>query len=417
MIIEIRAKNCYAFNEQITFSMKADMRNKKFASNVHKEQNFNVLKTAGIYGPNNSGKTCLVKCIRDIKNVLLNKGNSLYHNFFNESDLCELGVTFLSAGRKFSYDFKYAFTKKEYLFESFKEILKDQYGNEKEVSWLKRDSINGEYECDDENLKNMMSVMTNNNILVHLIDTSKFEKLDEMKRLLTSFAEKIDIITMNNIPMEHTIELMKNKNNKQEKVVEFIKNADLYMDNFEYVEMDKILFDIAKDEGIPDEKVLSIPEESLDKIRLVSTYKGFPVPSLLFDSTGTKKMAALASYVIDALEDGRILVIDELDSSLHFKLTRAIVSMFNNELNNDSQLIFTVHDINLMDCKRLFRKEQIWFVDKDDNGVYVYSLADFTAEDGVRDTSDIIEKYRRGAFAALPEPELINTLLSIKENN
>lgn len=155
----------------------------------------------------------------------------------------------------------------------------------------------------------------------------------------------------------------------------------------------------------------------MDKIRLVSTYKGVPVPSLLFDSTGTKKMAALASYVIDALEDGRILVIDELDSSLHFKLTRAIVSMFNNELNNDSQLIFTVHDINLMDCKRLFRKEQIWFVDKDDAGVYVYSLADFTAEDGVRDTSDIIEKYRRGAFAALPEPELINTLLSIKENN
>lgn len=69
-----------------------------------------------------------------------------------------------------------------------------------------------------------------------------------------------------------------------------------------------------------------------------------------------------------------------------------------------------------MDCKRLFRKEQIWFVDKDKNGVYVYSLADFTAENGVRDTSDIIEKYRKGAFAALPEPDLINSLLSIKGN-
>ena len=84
--------------------------------------------------------------------------------------------------------------------------------------------------------------------------------------------------------------------------------------------------------------------------------------------------------------------------------------------NNDAQMIFTVHDVNLMDCKRLFRKEQIWFVDKDNDGVYVYSLADFTAEDGVRDTSDIIEKYRRGAFAALPEPDLINSLLSIKGN-
>jgi AAA15 family ATPase/GTPase len=119
--------------------------------------------------------------------------------------------------------------------------------------------------------------------------------------------------------------------------------------------------------------------------------------------------------VIEALEKGRVLVIDELDSSLHFSLTRAIAALFNNELNNNAQLIFTVHDVSLLDCKRLFRKEQIWFVNKDDDGVSLYSLAEFTARDGVRDTSDIIEKYRKGAFAALPEPELINTLLNIKE--
>ena len=51
--------------------MKADMRNKKFASNVHKDNGFNVLKVAGIYGPNNSGKTCLVKCIRAIMKMIL----------------------------------------------------------------------------------------------------------------------------------------------------------------------------------------------------------------------------------------------------------------------------------------------------------------------------------------------------------
>ena len=147
---------------------------------------------------------------------------------------------------------------------------------------------------------------------------------------------------MNNIPMQHTIELMKNKNRLQEKIVDFIKNADLYMDNFEYV--------------------------------------------------------------------------DELDSSIHFKLTRAIVAMFNNELNTNAQMIFTVHDINLMDCKRMFRKEQIWFVHKDADGVYVYSLAGFTAQQGVRDTTDIMEKYRKGALGALPDPELINSLLSIKGN-
>ena len=116
------------------------------------------------------------------------------------------------------------------------------------------------------------------------------------------------------------------------------------------------------------------------------------------------------------MEQGRILVVDELDSSIHFKLTRAIVAMFNNELNTDAQLIFTVHDINLMDCKRMFRKEQIWFVHKDKDGVYVYSLADFTAQQGVRDTSDVMEKYRKGVFGAIPAPELINSLLSIKDD-
>ena len=62
----------------------------------------------------------------------------------------------------------------------------------------------------------------------------------------------------------------------------------------------------------------------------------------------------------------------------------------------------------------MFRKEQIWFVHKDENGAYVYSLADFTAQQGVRDTSDIMEKYRKGALGALPDPELINSLLAIR---
>lgn len=416
MIIEIRAKNCFVFDEQISFSMKADMRNKKFASNVHKENHFNILKTVGIYGPNNAGKTCLVKCIRAIRQILLNKKNDLTPNIFTGNTVCDLGITFLASGRKFSYDFKYDAEKEEFLYERFAEILKDQYGNEKEVFWLVKDAIQEQYSCVDVDAAQMMPLMAKNNLLCYLIDTSKFKHLEEMKQIIVAFAGKIDIINMNNIPMKHTIELMKNQNQLQEKVVGFIRNADLYMDNFEYVSMDKIKLK-AEDEGEkPEEKVLELPETIMDQIRLVSTYKGVAVPSMLFDSTGTKKIAALASYVIEGLEQGRILVVDELDSSIHFKLTRAIVAMFNNELNTSAQMIFTVHDINLMDCKKMFRKEQIWFVHKDKDGVYVYSLADFTAQQGVRDTTDVMEKYRKGALGALPDPEIINSLLSIKGN-
>ena len=416
MLIELRAKNCFSFSDEIRFSTKADMRNKKFSSNVHTENNFNILKTVGIYGPNNAGKTCLVKCIRSAKNILLNQKPRIMPNIFQESTICQLGITFLEEGREFSYDFWYDDKKEEYPYEKFAEITKDQYGNEKETVWLLKDIINGNCQYGDEDLLKMMPLISQSNLLFYLVDSSKFQQLAEMKRIVTKFASRIDIVNMNNIPLKRTINLMKNQNDLQRKVVEFIKNSDLYMDDFEYVDMDKIRVKMDSDEEKPEEKALDIPEQIMDQIRLVSVYRGVAVPSVLFDSTGTKKIAALASYIIEGIEQGRILVVDELDSSIHFKLTRAIVAMFNNELNTNSQMIFTVHDINLMDCKKMFRKEQIWFVHKDNTGIYVYSLAEFTAQQGVRDTTDIMEKYRKGVLGALPDPELIRSLLSLKGN-
>lgn len=416
MLIELRAKNCFSFSNEIRFSTKADMRNKKFSSNVHTENNFNILKTVGIYGPNNVGKTCLVKCIRSAKNILLNQKPRIMPNIFQESTICQLGITFLEEGREFSYDFWYDDKREEYPYEKFAEITRDQYGNEKETVWLLKDIINGNCQYGDEDLLKMMPLISQSNLLFYLVDSSKFQQLAEMKRIVTKFASRIDIVNMNNIPLKRTINLMKNQNDLQRKIVEFIKNSDLYMDDFEYVDMDKIRVEMDYDEEKPEEKALDIPEQIMDQIRLVSVYRGVAVPSVLFDSTGTKKIAALASYIIEGIEQGRILVVDELDSSIHFKLTRAIVAMFNNELNTSAQMIFTVHDINLMDCKKMFRKEQIWFVHKDDTGIYVYSLAEFTAQQGVRDTTDIMEKYRKGVLGALPDPELIRSLLSLKGN-
>ena len=117
------------------------------------------------------------------------------------------------------------------------------------------------------------------------------------------------------------------------------------------------------------------------------------------------------------LEKGKTLVVDELDSSLHFRITRAIVALFNNELNTKAQLVFTLHDISLLDCKTLFRKDQIWFAAKDSGEAELYSLDEFSAQDGTRaDTSDIAEQYRKGMFGAIPDPDLIGILLGKKRN-
>lgn len=201
----------------------------------------------------------------------------------------------------------------------------------------------------------------------------------------------------------------------QNKVVEFIKNADLYLEDYRYDENINLLTDVQNNERINllKDEINQLSTNTIDQLKLVSVYKGKEVPSLIFDSIGTKKIAAIAGYVINAIENNRILIIDEMDSSLHFKLTRSIVSMFNNELNKNAQLIFTVHDINLLDLKKLFRKEQIAFISKDNDSVKIYKLSDFSASDGIRDTTDIIEKYKKGMLGAIPHPNLYKSLWNI----
>lgn len=396
--------------------MKADLRNKRLASNVIKTGQFSVLKTTGIYGPNNAGKTNVIRCIHCIWSVLTNRGFSASPNLFTNNPVIELGITFVNGTRMFSYDFKFDISKNEYIYERFLEHKRDANGNEKEEIWLLKDFIHGKFHAIDKGMETIVSVISKNNILMYLIDTVNFNHLNEMKKLLSGIAGKIDIVDMNNIPIGKTVELLKNKDSICEKVVNFIKNADLYLEDYYFADTEQFADQTEVGGAKPQENVLNFTNQLAESMKLTSVYKGIKVPSLWFDSTGTKKIAALASFIIEALEKGRILVVDELDSSIHFKLTRAIVAMFNNELNTKAQLIFTVHDVNLMDCKKLFRKEQIWFVNKDDEGVYMFSLADFTARDGVRDTTDIIEKYRKGALGALPEPELINTLLDIQKH-
>ena len=177
------------------------------------------------------------------------------------------------------------------------------------------------------------------------MNVNQFEILSKIKDILVTFANKIDIIKVNNIPINKTIEFLKVDNKYKRKIVNFIKNSDLYLDDFRYENEINVQFPDDAENRI-DERLLQTG--IVDHLKLVSTYKGVAVPSIIYDSTGTKKISAMASYIIEALEENKVLLIDEIDSSLHFKLTRSIVSMFNNELNTNAQLIFTTHDVDYL---------------------------------------------------------------------
>ena len=157
-------------------------------------------------------------------------------------------------------------------------------------------------------------------------------------------------------------------------------------------------------------------DKLIEVLKLTSIHKGKALPSIMFDSLGTKKIVSLAGYLVECLNKGGSLFVDELDSGLHFKMSRAIVSLFNSSLNNCAQLVFTTHDASLLDIKTLFRKEQIWFTDKDEKQIYLYSLSNFTAQNsGIRLESNLYEHYSKGLLGALPDPSLIDILID-REN-
>lgn len=118
------------------------------------------------------------------------------------------------------------------------------------------------------------------------------------------------------------------------------------------------------------------------------------------ESQGTKKIFSLAGPLLDTLDNGRVLFIDELDARLHPLITRSLVQLFNSVETNPkgSQLIFTTHDTNLLSAD-LLRRDQVWFCEKERNGgTKLYSLLEYKP----RNDSSLAKNYIHGRYGAIP---------------
>lgn len=137
----------------------------------------------------------------------------------------------------------------------------------------------------------------------------------------------------------------------------------------------------------------------------------------LAESQGTKKLFDFAACIVDALREGYILVIDELDAKLHPSLMRNLVLLFNNsEINpNNAQLIFNAQNIDLLGFKAMppgrkrkttrLRRDQFYFVEKDNcEASNLYSLIEFKNDEGqkVRNDDTFDKEYMQGAYGAVP---------------
>jgi len=388
------------FNKEVELNMNADLRTKVFKSNYAEKLGKNILKTAAIFGPNNTGKSNFINSVSDFKNIISNTyiGNTNFlPNFQTKRSIIEWKVQFIYENNLCDYCVSLNYESKTFVQESF------FYKNEKGKYGYSRNIKNKEFSCEtDKDLEKAMEIASDNNILIYSIQLDNSELLNNAKKIIAGFAKSIEVIDTNTISFNKTLSFANYGAKSRTKILDFMKKTDLYFDDYIYDER-KIDFIDEND------------EEESDSFKFMSVYNGMKMPSVLFDSLGTNKLLRMSGYILDAIENNKTIFIDELDSSLHFVLVKAIISLFNNIKNEESQLIFTSHDISLMDCKNMFRKEQLWFTNKYKKVAYLTCLSDFKAENGVRQCTDILSLYEKGFLTSIPDPKLIEWLIDVKE--
>lgn len=119
------------------------------------------------------------------------------------------------------------------------------------------------------------------------------------------------------------------------------------------------------------------------------------------ESVGTHKLIAMGSALLRTLEEGGCMAIDELDKSMHTRLTRMLIGLFHSPLHNrrNAQLIFTTHDVQLL-SEGLFRHDQIYFCEKlADGSTEASALSDIT---GLPAGCPLRSWYLSGRFGGLP---------------
>jgi len=204
-----------------------------------------------------------------------------------------------------------------------------------------------------------------------------------------------------------TVNMLKTPEQKR-KLMELARIADLCIDDIEGREEKLTIEKLPKD--MPEDMKRDIIRKDLTEVELKTTHRKFDknnreVGKVIFDleeneSGGTIKFLNMAGPLLDTIESGKVLIIDEMDARLHPLLTRFILSLFNSPANDkNAQLIFATHDTNLLNNK-LFRRDQIWFTEKDQYGVSnLYSLIELQ---GVRKEASFGKDYILGKYGAIP---------------
>ena len=400
MFKQFLCKNFRSIHDEISLDLEASSDSTFEQTNIIHSGKIKLLKTAAIFGPNASGKSNILLALFQFREMVLHSferslANKLYYNPFKLSNLTDgiptcMECTFLIENEIYKYGFEYnteRITSEWLIKENYNVTLfKRSYNKIQEFGEQIIQSHNQFLESTSE-----LKDQTNSRCLhLSLLALNK----GELSKKIVNFFENMYISTgfTGSKNIEFTGDLIRNNIGAKYVIQELVqfsdssikdlsvqnqKNSSKVEDDFKYIT-------IHYKEYLEDNKKTNIPI----------------IFELSDESLGTQNIFGLAGPIVATLEKGGTLIIDEFDSSIHHQLCHFIIEIFySSKYNpNNAQLIFTTHDLILMD-EKLFRRDQIYFTQKTkNNNTELYSLVELSERKGLSYT----KRYLEGRYEALP---------------
>lgn len=424
MLIEFSVANFLSFKDRKSLNLQATSIKDVPDNPPIKADRYKLLNGAVIYGANSSGKSNFVKAMSTMRRLVLKSFEKsstqelditpflLYSGYETKPSLFE--VLFLVNGIRYRYGFEVdnISVRGEWLFEAKKSTEKPLFIRENDGLQVFPSFKEG---------KDLEEKTRDNALFLAVVDQFNGAIAKTIMQWFNNF------IAISGLSHEGykavTFKMLENDNSKPI-LQSFYNQLDL---GFEDIKIEKKAFDpneLPKDmpEAIIKQLVTDLEGKTLINVKTlhkkfnneqeVEKLEEFDLRSQ--ESSGTNKIFNISGPVFDVLSDGGVLIIDELDASLHPLLTLAVTKLFNSKDYNpkNAQLIFSTHDTNLL-CYGNYRRDQVYFVEKDKYGASdLYSLVEYN-ENGkkIRKDRSFEKDYIQGRYGAIPYIGNIKTLL------
>lgn len=418
MLVEFKIKNFRSFREETTLSMVASA-DKTLPENAVAAPEFggrSLLRSAVVYGPNAAGKSNLIAAASFVDDFV----NSSMERKLNspievtpfllvakpDTAPVEFEITFIDS-RDVRYQYGFHVTAKqvvrEWLVAYPKGLPQTWFEREhpvgKEPEWYFGRNLKGR--------NSQVADLTRPDVLF-LSNAAKLNH-HQLGRVFEWFQKSLHVIDPEEADRALSFySAVKAKEDEQSHtgIRNLLEVADFGISDFDVQER------TFTEKDFPEDMPAELRNQFVNK-RTLDIFMRHPVSGIgevalpiEEESSGTQRYFALSGPLYDVLENGWTLFVDELDSSLHPLLVRYIVELFHNPRINPkgAQLIFNTHDTTLMDGS-LFRRDQIWFVEKDRQGCsHLYPLLDYSPrKDEALEKGYLLGRY--GAIPFLSEPQ------------